>query len=61
MWYPQLQNMIDPYFYRKRLTMPKLVITGLMDEFQMADDEQYWRVINLHRLPITINYVSIVI
>ena len=38
----ELQNMIDPYFYRARLTMPKLVITGIMDEFQMADDEQYW-------------------
>ena len=37
-----LQNMIDPYHYRTRLTMPKLVITGLMDEFQMTDDEQYW-------------------
>ena len=38
----ELQNMIDPYFYRTRLTMPKLVITGLMDEFQMTDDEQHW-------------------
>ena len=37
-----LQNMIDPYFYRTRLTIPKLVVTGLMDEFQMADDEQHW-------------------
>ena len=38
----ELQNMIDPYFYRTRLTMPKLVVTGLRDEFQMTDDEQYW-------------------
>ena len=38
----ELQNMIDPYFYRTRLTMPKLVITGLMDEFQMTDDEHHW-------------------
>ena len=37
-----LQNMIDPYHYRTRLTMPKLVISGLMDEFQMTDDERYW-------------------
>ena len=37
-----LQNLIDPFFYRTRLTMPKLVITGIMDEFQMTDDEQYW-------------------
>ncbi len=37
-----MQDLIDPYRYRDRLTMPKLVITGLMDEFQMADDEQFW-------------------
>ena len=37
-----LQNMIDPYFYRSRLTVPKLVITGVRDEFQMVDDERYW-------------------
>ncbi len=38
----ELQNLIDPYFYRTRLTMPKIAITALMDEFQMPDDEQYW-------------------
>ena len=37
-----LQNNIDPYHYRTRLTMPKFVITGLMDEFQMTDDERHW-------------------
>ncbi len=37
-----LQNLIDPHFYRTRLTMPKFVMTGLMDEFQMPVDEQYW-------------------
>jgi PhoPQ-activated pathogenicity-related protein len=29
-----LQQMEDPYFYRDRLTMPKLVINAAMDEFQ---------------------------
>jgi PhoPQ-activated pathogenicity-related protein len=29
-----LQQMEDPYFYRDRLTMPKLVINAVMDEFQ---------------------------
>jgi PhoPQ-activated pathogenicity-related protein len=29
-----LQEMEDPYFYRDRLTMPKLVINAVMDEFQ---------------------------
>ncbi len=36
------QDLIDPIRYRKRLTMPKFIITGLMDEFQMPDDEQFW-------------------
>jgi PhoPQ-activated pathogenicity-related protein len=29
-----LQQMEDPYFYKDRLTMPKLVINAVMDEFQ---------------------------
>jgi PhoPQ-activated pathogenicity-related protein len=29
-----LQQYEDPYFYRDRLTMPKLVINAVMDEFQ---------------------------
>ncbi len=38
----ELQDLIDPFHYRTRLTMPKIAITALMDEFQMPDDEQYW-------------------
>ncbi len=29
-----LQQMEDPYFYFDRLTMPKMVVNAVMDEFQ---------------------------
>lgn len=47
---PQFLNMsmfIDPWYYRQRLTMPKLALNAVGDEFQMPDDQRYWA----HRLP----------
>ena len=33
-----MMDLIDPYAYRKRLTMPKMVISSTGDEFFMPDD-----------------------
>lgn len=37
-----MQQLIDPYFYFDRLTMPKLIINGVLDEFQRPDDIAAW-------------------
>ena len=38
----QMMDLIDPYYYRKRLTMPKMVISSTGDEFFMPDDSHHF-------------------
>lgn len=37
-----LTKIIDPYWYRERLTMPKFILDSADDEFFMLQDTRYW-------------------
>ena len=40
--FDSLMEIIDPFAYRDKILMPKLVIDGTMDEFFLLDDSSYW-------------------
>ena len=33
---------IDPYLFKERLTMPKIIVSSAGDEFFLPDDSYYW-------------------
>ena len=58
-----MAGIIDPYVYRERLTMPKLVIDAGGDEFFMLDDNHFWwddMVGELHLLMVQVGFVDAV-
>ena len=48
-------QLVDAYFYRDRLTMPKLAVNAGGDEFQMPDDHRYWA----HDMPGEMNLLMV--
>lgn len=50
-----LMQLVDAYFYRDRLTMPKLAVNAGGDEFQMPDDHRYWA----HDMPGEMNLLMV--
>jgi len=39
---PLMTSLIDPYAYRERLTMAKMIVSSTGDEFFMPDDSHLW-------------------
>ena len=39
---PKMMDLIDPYTYRQRLMMPKMLISATGDEFMQPDDTYYF-------------------
>ena len=38
----KLENLVDPYFYRDRLTMPKFIMNASGDQFFLPDSSQFY-------------------
>ncbi len=51
----KLWNLVDPWYYRERLTMPKVAVNAVGDEFQMPDDQRYWA----HDMPGEMNLLLV--
>jgi PhoPQ-activated pathogenicity-related protein len=51
----KLWQLVDPWYYRDRLTMPKVTVNAVGDEFQMPDDQRYWA----HDMPGEMNLLLV--